>query len=198
MRKIILSLFAGVFAVTAANAATQDKKVAAKKVEKTETAVLAGGCFWGLEELIRHEKGVVGVEVGYTGGKSAGDAIYDNVHTGATGHAESVKIEFDPKQLSYEDLLLFFFRIHDPTTKDRQGNDVGTQYRSAIFYMDEKQKDTAERVIERVNKSGAWKKPVVTEVVQFTKWNKAEDYHQDYLQKNPGGYTCHFARNFKF
>jgi methionine-S-sulfoxide reductase len=163
-----------------------------------ETAVVAGGCFWGVEELMRGHKGVLLTEVGYTGGKGSDNALYEAVHTGATGHAEAVKIEFDPKKTSYEELLLFFFKIHDPTNKNKQGNDVGTQYRSAIFYMNEIQKDIAEKVISRVNKSNAWKKPVVTEVVPFVKWHKAEDYHQDYLQKNPKGYTCHFVRDYKF
>lgn len=163
-----------------------------------ETAVVAGGCFWGVEELMRGFKGVVSTEVGYTGGKKSDDVLYEIVSTGATGHAEAVKIEFDPKKTTYEDLLVFFFKIHDPTTKNQQGNDKGTQYRSAIFYLDEKQKDTAEKVIERVNRSKAWKAPVVTEVVPFTKWHRAESNHQDYLQKNPKGYTCHFVRDLKF
>lgn len=163
----------------------------------TETAYLAGGCFWGVEELLRAEKGVSEVDVGYTGG-NVDNATYGIVKLGNSGHAEAVKVVFDPKQTSYENLLLFFFKLHDPTTKNRQGNDVGTQYRSAIFYTNDEQKKTAEKVIARVDKSGAWKKPVVTEVVPFKKWFNAEDYHQDYLQKNPAGYTCHFVRDVKF
>jgi peptide-methionine (S)-S-oxide reductase len=178
--------------------AVEKQKPKAEKKAETETAVVAGGCFWGVQELMRSFKGVVSTEVGYTGGKKSDDAAYEVVHTGTTGHAESVKIEFDPKKTTYEDLLLFFFKIHDPTKKNQQGNDVGTQYRSVIFYMNEKQKDIAQKVIERVNRSGAWKAPVVTEVAPFTKWYKAEEYHQDYLQKNPNGYTCHFVRDFKF
>jgi methionine-S-sulfoxide reductase len=108
-----------------------------------------------------------------------------------------VKIVFDPAKTSYEDLLLFFFRMHDPTTLNRQGNDIGTSYRSAIFYADEEQKSTAERTKARVDAAGAWKRPVVTEVVPFTDWWPAEEYHQDYLEKNPGGYTCHFVRDLK-
>ena len=164
---------------------------------KTEIATLAGGCFWGMEELLRTRPGVIDVENGYTGGKSD-SGIYELVKTGLTGHAESVQIKFDPTKTSYEDILLFFFKIHDPTTKNQQGNDIGTQYRSAIFYHDEKQHQTADKVKARVEKSGAWKKPVVTEVVPFTKWFKAEDFHQDYLEKNPGGYTCHSIRRIDF
>lgn len=162
-----------------------------------ETAYLAGGCFWGMEDLIRAYKGVLKTEVGYTGGQTP-NAVYNLVKTGATGHAESVKIEFDPKQLSYEELLLFFFKIHDPTTKNQQGNDIGTQYRSAIFYVNDQQRATAEKVFTRVENSKAWKKPLTTEIKPFAKWFKAEDYHQAYLQKNPGGYTCHSIRNLQF
>lgn len=160
-------------------------------------AVLAAGCFWGVEDLLRKEKGVIKTEVGYTGGQSE-NPVYSLVSKGQSGHAEAVKVQFDPKILKYEDLLLFFFKLHDPTTKNQQGNDVGTQYRSAIFYMNDEQKKTAEKVIKRVNDSKAWKKPVTTELVKFEKWYPAEEYHQDYLQKNPGGYTCHFIRDLKF
>jgi peptide methionine sulfoxide reductase msrA/msrB len=162
-----------------------------------QTAVLAGGCFWGVEELLRELPGVIDTEVGYTGGKLA-DATYRDVRTGATGHAESIRVTFDPAQLSYEDLLLFFFRMHDPTTPNRQGNDVGTQYRSAIFYTSEEQRAVAEEVKARVDASGKWKRPVVTEIVPASDFWVAEDYHQDYLEKNPGGYTCHFVRDFAF
>ena len=162
-----------------------------------ETAYLAGGCFWGMEELIRNQKGVIQVDVGYMGG-TIKNATYELVKTGATGHAEAVKIQFDSKQTSYEDILLFFFKIHDPTTKNQQGNDIGSQYRSVIFYTSQKQKDIAENVKLRVEKSGVWKKPLVTEIVSASEFWKAEDYHQDYLQKNPGGYTCHFVRPIKF
>lgn len=163
----------------------------------SETAYLAGGCFWGMEELIRQVKGVNDVEAGYTGG-SEGAAVGRLLPASSRGDAEAVKIEFDPKILSYEDLLLFFFRIHDPTTKDRQGNDVGPQYRSAIFYQGDAQRLTAEKVFTRVEKSGAWKKPLTTEITAFTKWRKAEEFHQDYLQKHPGGYTCHSIRKLDF
>ena len=167
------------------------------KTQKTEIATLAGGCFWGVEELLRSHKGVVSTRVGYTGGSLPGPT-YDIVKTGATGHAESVEIEFDPKQLSFEDLLKFFFKLHDPTTLNRQGNDIGTQYRSAIFYHDENQKKTAYKVKELVDKSGAWKRPVVTEIIPAMPFYSAEEYHQKYLKKNPGGYTCHFVRDYSF
>ena len=162
-----------------------------------ETAILAGGCFWGVEELLRALPGVIETDVGYTGGQVA-SPTYGDVKTGRSGHAEAVRIVFDPKVLSYEQLLLHFFKIHDPTTKNRQGNDVGTQYRSAIFYQSPEQQHTALAVIERVNASGAWRAPVSTEVVAGGEYTPAEDYHQDYLQKHPNGYTCHFERDVTF
>lgn len=168
-----------------------------KGVSKLKTdyalATLAGGCFWGVEELIRKLAGVIETEVGYTGGK-ADSPIYEVVKKGQTGHAEAIQIKFDPKKISYEEILNYFFRLHDPTTLNRQGNDIGTQYRSAIFYHDDEQKKIAEKVKDRVDKSGKWKSKVVTEIVPASKFYPAEGYHQDYLQKNPGGYTCHFLR----
>lgn len=162
---------------------------------KAEVALLAGGCFWGMEELLRKIPGVTHVEVGYTGG-TLENPRYEDTHDGRSGHAEAVKVTFDPAKLSYEALLeKWFFRIHDPTTPNRQGNDVGSQYRSAIFYGDEAQRKVAETVKARVNASGKWKKPVVTEVVAASKWWPAEDSHQDYLAKHPGGYTCHYLRD---
>jgi len=159
-----------------------------------ETAVLAGGCFWGMEELLRNIPGVLETDVGYTGGTTQGPT-YKDVKGGASGHAEAVRIVFDPKRISYDELLeKWFFRMHDPTTKNRQGNDVGTQYRSAIFVTSEEQRKTAELVKARVDKSGKWRAPVVTEIVQAATFTPAEDYHQDYLVKNPGGYTCHYMR----
>jgi peptide methionine sulfoxide reductase msrA/msrB len=158
-----------------------------------ETAVLAGGCFWGMEDILRKVPGVLQTDVGYTGGTTAAPN-YEAVRTGATGHAESVRVVFDPKVLSYADLLeRWFFRMHDPTTKDRQGNDRGTQYRSAIFFSGAEQEKTARDVIQRVEASRKWPAPVVTELVAAGSFTPAEDYHQDYLQKNPGGYTCHFC-----
>jgi peptide methionine sulfoxide reductase msrA/msrB len=165
-----------------------------KGAGRKETALLAGGCFWGMEDLIRKIPGVLETVVGYTGGTTP-DATYEQVHTGRTGHAESVQIVFDPDVLSFEDLLGWFFRMHDPTTMNQQGNDMGTQYRSAIFYTSEEQRRTAEKVKARVDASGKWKRPVVTQIAPAGPFWKAEDYHQDYLQKNPGGYTCHFLRD---
>jgi methionine-S-sulfoxide reductase len=162
-----------------------------------EIATLAGGCFWGLEDLIRKLPGVLDTDVGYAGGSTA-NPIYEEVKTGRTGHAESLQVYFDSEILSFENLLLYFFKIHDPTTEDQQGNDMGTQYRSVIFYHSEDQKKTSEKVIERVEKSGVWKKPVATELVPVPTFFKAEGYHQDYLEKNPNGYTCHFERRISF
>lgn len=161
---------------------------------KRETVILAGGCFWGMEEIIRAIPGVVETEVGYSGGGLPG-ATYNDVKKGNTGHAESVRVVFDPQRLSFEDLLGWFFRMHDPTTVNRQGNDIGSQYRSAIFYSTEEQRLVAEKVKAAVDKSGKWKNPVVTQIVKAGDWNKAEEYHQDYLQKNPNGYTCHWLRD---
>jgi methionine-S-sulfoxide reductase len=164
---------------------------------KTEIATLAGGCFWGVEELLRQQPGVLRTTVGYAGG-STPNPKYDQVKTGKTGHAETIEIEFDPDIISFESVLLFFFSMHDPTTLNRQGNDVGSQYRSAIFYHGDNQRLVAEKIREKVDKSGAWKKPVVTEIVQASTFFPAEDYHQSYLQKNPNGYTCHWVRDVSF
>ena len=161
---------------------------------KTEKATLAGGCFWGVEDLIRILPGVLETMVGYTGGE-IDLPNYDIVKKGKSGHAEAVQVVFDPQKVSYEDLLYYFFRLHDPTTLNRQGNDRGTQYRSAIFYHDENQKRIAEKVIKEVNRSGKWKDPIVTEIVQAQNFYPAEEYHQKYLVKNPGGYTCHYLRD---
>jgi peptide methionine sulfoxide reductase msrA/msrB len=162
--------------------------------DRRQVAVLAGGCFWGMEDILRSTPGVIETEVGYTGGTTP-NATYDQVKTGRTGHAEAIRVVFDPERLSYEDLLGVFFRMHDPTTRNRQGNDSGTQYRSAIFYADEEQRRAAEAVIARVEASGGWKRPIVTEIVPASEFWTAEEYHQDYLEKNPGGYTCHFLRD---
>jgi len=160
---------------------------------KTEIATLAGGCFWGMEDILRKIPGVVDTVVGYTGGTTK-NPTYEEVHSGKTGHAEAVQITFDPSKISFEELLGYFFRMHDPTTKNRQGNDVGTSYRSAIFYHGEKQRETAEKVKAEVDASGKWKNPVVTEIVPASAFYRAEEYHQDYLVKHPGGYTCHYLR----
>jgi peptide-methionine (S)-S-oxide reductase len=154
-----------------------------------ERAVLAGGCFWGMQELIRHKPGVIGTRVGYTGGDVA-HATYRNHGT----HAEGIEILFDPARISYREILEFFFQIHDPTTPNRQGNDRGLSYRSAIYYVDEAQKAVAQDTIADVNTSGLWPGPVVTELEPAGPFWEAEPEHQDYLQRLPHGYTCHFVR----
>ncbi len=159
----------------------------------TSTAILAGGCFWGMEDLFRKLPGVVETEVGYTGG-ALKNADYKQVKTGKTGHAESIRITYDPAKTSYRNLLEFFFKIHDPTTRDQQGNDRGSQYRSAIFYLDADQKREAEAIIAEIDASDRWPGKVVTQIVPAGEWWDAEDYHQDYLDKYPEGYTCHFVR----
>jgi peptide methionine sulfoxide reductase msrA/msrB len=160
-----------------------------------ETAILAGGCFWGMEEILRAIPGVLETEVGYAGGTTK-DPSYEDVKQGTTGHAESVRVVFDPSKLSYADLLeKWFFRMHDPTTTDQQGNDVGSQYRSVIFATSAEQRKVALEVKARIDESGKWKAPVVTQIVDAGPFTPAEDYHQDYLQKHPDGYSCHFLRN---
>ena len=155
----------------------------------SEKAILAGGCFWGVEELIRNLPGVTSTVVGYTGG-DVKNATYRNHGT----HAEAIAVTFDTQKLPYRKLLEFFFQIHDPTTKNRQGNDRGTSYRSAIFYLDEAQKNTALALINEMNASGIWPGPIVTQVEPASDFWDAEKEHQDYLQKNPYGYTCHYVR----
>jgi len=156
---------------------------------ENEKAILAGGCFWGVEELIRALPGVISTVVGYTGG-DVKNATYRNHGT----HAEAIEVVFDPSKLSYRKLLEFFFQIHDPTTRNRQGNDIGTSYRSAIFYLSEEQKETAKQLIAEMTASKTWPGPIVTEVVPAGDFWNAEEEHQDYLQKHPYGYTCHFVR----
>src|SRR6476646_6451007 len=159
---------------------------------QTEVAVLAGGCFWGVEDILRDVPGIIDTAVGYTGGWLA-NPTYDDTHDSRSGHAEAVRITFDPTVLSYEDLLeKWFFRLHDPTTLNRQGNDVGTQYRSAIFPQTPEQAEVAERVKARAQTSGRWKRPITTSIEPASTWYSAEAYHQDYLRKHPGGYTCHY------
>jgi len=172
----------------------EKKDEAVGKSEAFDVATLAGGCFWGVEELIRKLPGVVETEVGYTGG-SLDHPSYDIVKLGQTGHTEAIQIKYDPKKVSYEEILRYFFRLHDPTTVNQQGNDVGTQYRSVIFYNSQEQQEIAEKVKEEVDRSGKWKKKVVTEIVPAKTFYPAESYHQDYLQKHPQGYTCHFLRD---
>ncbi len=148
--------------------------------------VLAGGCFWGLQDLIRKQWGVVNTRVGYTGGK-----IENPTYGNHEGHAEAVEIEYDTEKTSYKNMLDFFFQIHNPTTLNQQGNDKGTSYRSAIFYNDESEKKEAKSFIDIVNESGRWGNPVVTTLEPLKKFYDAEEHHQDYLVKNPNGYTCH-------
>ncbi len=156
---------------------------------QTEKAILAGGCFWGVQDLVRKLPGVISTRVGYTGG-DVPNATYRNHH----GHAEAIEIIFDPEQISFRDLLEFFFQIHDPTTRNRQGNDIGTSYRSAIFYTSEAQRKVAEDTIADVDASGLWPGKVVTEVTPAGPFWEAEPEHQDYLEKYPDGYTCHYVR----
>lgn len=154
-----------------------------------ERAVLAGGCFWGMQDLLRRYPGVISTRVGYTGG-GVPNATYRNHE----GHAEAIEIIFDPQRITYRQILEFFFQVHDPTTLNRQGNDVGTSYRSAIFYATDEQKKIALDTIADVNASGLWPGKVVTEVVPASEFWEAEPEHQDYLERIPNGYTCHFIR----
>jgi methionine-S-sulfoxide reductase len=200
-----LSLFAlsaiAVLSVGCESAKSAPPKVARPPIDPNgprEVALLAGGCFWGMEKVMREAPGVVSTEVGYAGGTST-KVSYEDVSEGGTGHAESVRIVFDPHQISYEDLLVhWFFRGHDPTTVNRQNNDVGTQYRSEIFTMSDAQRAAAEAAKQRVEKSGKWKRPIVTLIEPATTWVRAEEYHQDYLVKHPNGYNDHWLRDFDF
>lgn len=158
-------------------------------MSKTETAILAGGCFWGMQAEFRSLPGVIDSEVGYIGGRND-NPTYQN----HPGHAEALRIDFNPDTTSFKNLLSFFFKIHDPSTLNRQGNDIGSSYRSAIFYTTPQQKIVSEEIIEKINSSGLWPGDVVTEVTKAPRFWTAEAEHQDYLQKNPNGYTCHFVR----
>ena len=155
----------------------------------TERVILAGGCFWGIQDLIRHLPGILSTRAGYSGGDVA-HATYRNHGT----HAEAVEVIFDPEQIRFRSLLLYFFQIHDPSTSNRQGNDRGPSYRSAIFYTSDVQREEAERVIKDIDTSGRWPGKVVTEVEPAGEFWEAEPEHQDYLQRNPRGYTCHYVR----
>jgi peptide-methionine (S)-S-oxide reductase len=159
----------------------------------TERAILAGGCFWGMEDLIRKLPGVMDTTVGYTGGHVP-NPTYDLMKATETGHAEAIEITFDSSRLPYRALLEVFFQLHDPTTRNRQGNDRGTAYRSAIFYLDEVQRQTAEALISEMEASGKWPGTIVTELTPASIFYVAETYHQDYLQRYPDGYTCHYFR----
>ena len=156
---------------------------------RPERAVLAGGCFWGMQDLLRRQPGVLATRVGYAGG-DVPNATYRNHGT----HAEAIEIVFDPRQISYRRILEFFFQIHDPTTKNRQGNDVGASYRSAIFYLGDEQKQVAENTVADVDASGLWPGKATTEIVSAGPFWEAEPEHQDYLERIPNGYTCHFIR----
>ncbi len=162
---------------------------------RLETATLAGGCFWGVEDIFAKIPGVASTEVGYAGGDRDRPS-YESVSAGNTGHAETVQVVFDPTKITYAEILSYFFRLHDPTTPDRQGPDIGSQYRSAIFYHTPEQKRTAEEVKKMVADSGRWKDPVATQIAPFKAFHRAEEYHQKYLSKNPDGYHCptHFLR----
>lgn len=155
----------------------------------SETAILAGGCFWGMQDLLRRYPGVISTRVGYSGG-DVPNATYRNHGT----HAEAIEIVFDPAQISYRQILEFFFQIHDPSTQNRQGNDVGTSYRSAIYYLSEEQKRVAEDTVADVDASNLWPGKVVTEITPAGAFWEAEPEHQDYLERLPEGYTCHFIR----
>ena len=156
---------------------------------KTDVAILAGGCFWGVQELIRKLDGVVNTEVGYTGGHNDKPTYHDH-----PGHAEALRIEFEPEKIQFRELLQFFFQIHNPSTPGRQGNDIGSSYRSAIFYTSEEQREQACKLIDEIDTSDIWPGKVTTEVKKAQKFWLAEPKHQDYLQHNPQGYTCHFVR----
>jgi peptide-methionine (S)-S-oxide reductase len=178
-----------------ARAVDSQRKKETKRMEQEksphgrETATLAGGCFWCTEAIFRELKGVEKVEPGYSGGRTV-NPTYEQVCTGSTGHAESIQITFDPRVISYRDLLHIFFTTHDPTTLNRQGADAGTQYRSAIFYHNEAQKQVAQKVIKEITAERIWKDPIVTEVTPFTRFYRAEDYHRNYFERNPDQSYC--------
>jgi methionine-S-sulfoxide reductase len=188
---IALGSTVGVTIVPAALAAPQTSS------GTVETATLAAGCFWGTEEFFRKIPGVLETRVGYTGGHSKNPS-YEDTSSGTSGHAESLELKFNPAKVSYVELLTLFFKMHDPTTADRQGNDVGSQYRSAIFFHDEKQKQLALELMRKIDKSGAWHAKLSTQVVPAGIFYPAEDYHQHYLVKHPGGYDNHTLRNLSF
>jgi methionine-S-sulfoxide reductase len=192
-RTTLLTLAVLVLGAATANA---DRKLPRKDGPR-EVAILGAGCFWGVEHWMLKLDGIASIDVGYAGGAS--DQVkYEQVTTGKTGHAEAVRIVYDPGVISYELLLNYFFRMHDPTTANAQGNDIGPQYRSAIFPQNDAQKKIAEQMRARVAKSNAWKKPLSTTIEPNAKWVRAEEYHQDYLVKNPNGYDNHYLRVLDF
>jgi peptide-methionine (S)-S-oxide reductase len=191
--KFIVYLILGLLIITVAEAQNGSKLQTKKgKMKKSEIATFASGCFWCSEAIFERVKGVESVVSGYAGGITP-NPTYEEVCSGSTGYAESVQITFDPSVVSYVDLLEIFWRTHDPTTSNRQGNDIGTQYRSAIFYHNDEQKKLAEEYKEKLDKSGAWDKPIVTEIVPFTNFYKAEDYHQNYYDNNPHQSYCAYV-----
>jgi len=190
---LALSALSGSFAHAQSAPAAQPAKPGAS----LETATLAAGCFWGTEEFFRKVPGVVETRVGYTGGHTK-NPTYEDTSSGSTGHAESLELKFDPAKVSYAQLLTLFFKMHDPTTANRQGNDAGTQYRSAIFFHGDQQKQTALALMQRIERSGAWHGKLTTEVAPAGVFYPAEDYHQKYLVKHPGGYDNHYLRNLSF
>jgi methionine-S-sulfoxide reductase len=198
LRALSLLAVLGMGCESTSSALPSSARLAIDPAGPREVAIVAGGCFWGMEKVMRQAPGVVSVEVGYAGGASA-HVTYEEVSDGNTGHAEAVRIVFDPNQISYEALLThWFFRGHDPTTPNRQNNDIGTQYRSAIFPTSDAQRRTAQAVEARVDRSGKWGHPVVTRIEPATTWVRAEGYHQDYLIKHPDGYNDHWLREFDF
>jgi peptide methionine sulfoxide reductase msrA/msrB len=178
----------------AAHASGTDRAPVPRTVE---TATLAGGCFWGTEEFFRKVPGVLETQVGYTGGQTK-NPTYEDTSTGTTGHAESVEIKFDPAKVDYAQLLTLFFKMHDPTTVNRQGNDVGPQYRSAIFFHGERQRETAQALMAKIERSGAWGAKLTTQLAPAGPFYRAEEYHQHYLVKHPGGYDNHYLRDISF
>jgi methionine-S-sulfoxide reductase len=187
-------LFSGPAISAAPSAAAQPVSAQPPAVE---TATLAAGCFWGTEEFFRKVPGVLETRVGYTGGQLKNPS-YEDTSSGTSGHAESLELKFNPALVSYGDLLTLFFKIHDPTTANRQGNDVGTQYRSAIFFHNDKQKEVASSLMRKIEKSGAWKSKLTTQLAPAGVFYPAEEYHQHYLVKHPGGYDNHYLRNLSF
>ena len=198
MTRHIASLTAVALALSCAPSDADPQRTPPTKNGPREVAIVGAGCFWGVEHWMMKAPGVVDIDVGYAGGKST-SVSYEEVSSGSTGHAEAVRIVFDPSVISYEDLLAkWFFKMHDPTTKNAQGNDIGPQYHSSIFPTSDAQRRTAEAVKARVEKSGKWKKPITTTIEPSSNFVKAEDYHQDYLVKHPGGYDNHFLRDYDF
>lgn len=200
MKTMVVASFALALSALLATSARAQPAAAGQQAKATpavETATLAAGCFWGTEEFFRKVPGVLETHVGYTGGHTKNPS-YEDTSSGTTGHAESLELKFDPRRVSYEQLLTLFFKMHDPTTLNRQGNDEGTQYRSAIFFHGDQQKQTALTLMQRIDKSGAWHGKLTTELAPAGVFYPAEDYHQKYLMKHPGGYDNHYLRNLSF